>query len=67
MRHHWTRDLVLMAVPFALLAGYFAGGVAATEEARQKQETYQTAYQWCADRLPDPTACQWGAYTALNP
>lgn len=57
----------LMLVPLMFILGYFTGGIAATEATRQKQETYNTAYQWCATNTPDPTACQWGAYKVLNP
>jgi hypothetical protein len=60
-------NFALIALPFTLLAGYFIGGVTATAEMHQKQETYNVAYQWCAENTPDPTACQWGAYKVLNP
>jgi hypothetical protein len=60
-------EFALMLAPVMFVLGYFTGGIAATESARQKQETYNTAYQWCANHTPDPEACQWGAYKVLNP
>lgn len=64
-------NFTLMALPITLLAGYFVGGMAASEADRQKQEQMQVqygeAYGWCIDNMPDPTQCQWGAYKALHP
>lgn len=64
-----TRAGMAMAiiVPIVFILAYLFGGWSALDQERVKQEKYNVAYQWCVINTEYPDACQWGAYTVLNP